>query len=191
MAPIAVRFAAPADAAAICTIYNQGIEDRVATLETELRDADERRRWLAARGTRYPVVVAESEGRTVAWASLNSFNPRPCYDHVADISVYVERSWRGRGVGRILLGRLVELGQELGFHKLVLACFPTNKAGVALYERMGFVPVGIYREQGLLDGQWLDVLIMEQLLADGPFSPACSRLAPRHPGTETLHVGAS
>jgi L-amino acid N-acyltransferase YncA len=164
MESMAIRFASLDDAPAICTIYNQGIEDRVATLETERRDPEERRRWLGSRGTRYPVVVAESGGQIVAWASLNSFNPRQCYDHVADISVYVERSWRGQGVGRVLLARLVELGRSLGFHKLVLACFPTNKPGVALYERMGFVPVGVYREQGMLDGQWVDVLIMEQLL---------------------------
>jgi len=159
-----LRLASAADAEQICRIYNQGIEDRVATLETELRDADERRRWLSSRGSRYPVVVAESGGRVVAWASLNSFNLRHCYDHVADISVYVERSWRGKGVGRMLLAHLVELGRSLSFHKLVLACFPTNKPGVALYERMGFVAVGVYREQGLVDGQWVDVLIMEQLL---------------------------
>jgi phosphinothricin acetyltransferase len=164
MESMTIRFASLDDAPAICTIYNQGIEDRVATLETERRDPEERRRWLGSRGTRYPVVVAESGGQVVAWASLNSFNPRHCYDHVADISVYVERGWRGKGVGRMLLARLVELGRSLGFHKLVLACFPTNKPGVALYERMGFVPVGVYREQGLLDGQWVDVLIMEQLL---------------------------
>ena len=168
MEPVTTRFADMADAPAIATIYNQGIEDRVATLETELRDADERRRWLSSRGPRYPVVVAERDGPTareiVGWASLNSFNPRPAYDHVADISVYVERSGRGTGVGRIMLGRLIELGRSLGFHKLVLACFPTNRAGVALYERMGFVTVGVYREQGLLDGQWVDVLVMEQLL---------------------------
>lgn len=164
MESIAVRFASLDDAAAICAIYNQGIEDRVATLETEGREPEERRRWLSSRGTRYPVVVAEAAGRIVAWASLNSFNPRHCYDHVADISVYVEREWRGRGVGRLLLGRLIELGRGLAFHKLVLACFPTNKAGVALYERMGFVPVGVYREQGLLDDRWVDVLVMEQLL---------------------------
>jgi L-amino acid N-acyltransferase YncA len=164
MEAIAVRFASLDDAPAICTIYNQGIEDRLATLETELRDPDERRRWLGSRGPRHPVVVAESGTQVVAWASLNSFNPRQCYDHVADISVYVERSWRGKGVGRMLLARLLELGRRVGFHKLVLACFPTNKPGVALYERMGFIPVGVYREQGLLDGQWVDVLIMEHLL---------------------------
>ena len=164
MEAIAVRFASLDEAPAICAIYNQGIEDRLATLETELRDPDERRRWLRSRGPRHPVVVAESGTQLVAWASLNSFNPRQCYDYVADISVYVERSWRGKGVGRILLAHLLELGRSVGFHKLVLACFPTNKPGVALYERMGFVPVGVYREQGLLDGQWVDVLIMEHLL---------------------------
>ena len=165
MESMTIRFASLDDAPAICTIYNQGIEDRVATLETEQRDPEERRRWLGSRGTRYPVVVAESGGQIVAWASLNSFNPRHCYDHVADISVYVERSWRGKGVGRGLLARLVELGRGLGFHKLVLACFPTNKPGVALYARMGFLPVGVYREQGLLDGRWVDVIVMEKLLS--------------------------
>ena len=164
MEAIAVRFASLDDAPAICAIYNQGIEDRLATLETEVRDPDERRLWLRSRGPRHPVVVAESGGQIMAWASLNSFNPRQCYDHVADISVYAERSWRGKGVGRMLLARLLELGRSVGFHKLVLACFPTNKPGVALYERMGFVSVGVYREQGLLDGQWVDVLIMERLL---------------------------
>ena len=184
MEPIAVRFASLEDAAAICAIYNQGIEERVATLETELRDPDERRRWLGTRGTRYPVVVAAAAGQIVAWASLNSFNPRPCYDHVADISVYVERGWRGKGVGRILLARLIELGRSLAFHKLVLACFPTNKAGVALYERMGFAPVGLYREQGFLDDQWVDVLVMEQLLQDSP-SPLEGEGAPEAP-----HIGS-
>ena len=164
MESMAIRLASLDDASAICTIYNQGIEDRVATLETELRDADERRRWLSSRGSRYPVVVAESGGGVVAWASLNSFNLRHCYDHVADISVYVERAWRGKGVGRVLLERLVALGRELGYHKLVLSAFPFNTAGVALYERLGFRTVGIYKEQGLLDGVWVDTIIMEKLL---------------------------
>jgi phosphinothricin acetyltransferase len=164
MGDIALRAAAPADAAAICRIYNQGIEDRVATLETELRTPAERRAWLGARGPRHPVIVAESGGEVVGWASLNAFNPRAAYDHVADLSVYVERGWRGRGVGRRLLERLVALGRELDYHKLVLAAFPFNRAGIALYERCGFREVGVYREQGRLDGRWVDTVVMERLL---------------------------
>ena len=164
MEDIAVRFATPGDAAAVAAIYNQGIEDRIATLETELRSADERRQWMAGRGARHPVIVAEQAGSVIGWASLNPFNPRPVYDHVADFSVYVERGWRGKGVGRRLLERLIALARQLGYHKVVLAAFPFNTAGMALYERLGFTTVGVYREQGWLDGAWVDVVIMEKLL---------------------------
>ena len=120
------------DADAICAVYNQGIEERVATLETEPRTPDERRRWLASHDARHPVIVAVSDGVVIGWASLNVFNPRDAYRHVADISVYVERAARGKGTGTALLGRLMELGREHGFHKLVLAGFPHNAAGLAV-----------------------------------------------------------
>jgi phosphinothricin acetyltransferase len=178
-----VRLATPDDAEAICRIYNQGIEDRLATLETELRTPAERRQWLAGRSPRHPVIVAEatepggtwtrpptaraehaSPRAIIGWGSLNVFNPRAAYRYVADFSVYVERAWRGKGVGRVLLERLIALGREHGYHKLVLSAFPFNQAGMALYERLGFRTVGIYREQGQLDGQWVDTVIMERLL---------------------------
>jgi phosphinothricin acetyltransferase len=165
MSAITVRRAGEDDIAVIATIYNQGIEDRVATLETELRTPDERREWLTARSERHPVLVAERDGRVIAWASLNRFNPRPAYDHVADLSIYVERDERGRGVGRALLPRVIDEARRIGFHKMVLAAFPTNERGMHLYEALGFRRVGIYREQGLLDGRWVDVIIMEHILA--------------------------
>jgi phosphinothricin acetyltransferase len=159
-----IRPATPVDAEAICTIYNQGIADRIATLETALRTPAERRDWLANREPRHPVIVADVDRTIVGWGSLNRFNPRDAYDHVADFSVYVERSWRGKGVGRRLLDRLIELARDLGYHKLALAALVHNKAGLALYTGAGFTPVGIYREHGQLDGRWVDVLIMEKLL---------------------------
>ena len=123
-----MRPATADDATAICEIYNQGIEDRLATLETEPRTPAERREWLEAKSARHPVIVAEHEGQIVGWGSLNVFNARPAYRHVADFSVYVERSWRGKGVGRVLLERLIELAREHGYHKLVLSAFPFNTA---------------------------------------------------------------
>ncbi|MGH7343184.1 MAG: arsinothricin resistance N-acetyltransferase ArsN1 family A [Candidatus Rokuibacteriota bacterium] len=162
-----VRPATNDDADAICRIYNQGIEDRVATLETELRTREERRQWLAARSPRHPVIVAERQDGTVAgWGSLNVYNPREAYRFVADFSIYVDRAARGHGVGRVMLTRLIELGRELGYHKLVLSAFPTNAAGMALYTKLGFRTVGIYKEQGRLDERWVDTIIMERLLDD-------------------------
>ena len=105
------------------------------------------------RGTRYSRL-----------GSLNPYNPRAAYRHVADFSIYVERAYRGRGVGKLVLTRLIELARELGYHKLVLSAFPFNAAGMALYVRQGFRTVGIFKEQGLLDGRWVDTIVMEKLL---------------------------
>src|SRR5215218_10404562 len=159
-----IRTATTADVPAITRIYNQGIRDRLATLETEERTPQERLAWLEVRDERHPVLVAEREGTVAGWGSLNVFNPRPAYRHVADFSIYVSREARGAGIGQALLGALIECAQDLGYHKLVLAAFPQNEAGMRLYTRFGFREVGIYREQGLLDGAWVDVVIMERLL---------------------------
>jgi phosphinothricin acetyltransferase len=160
-----IREATRDDAAAIAHIYNQGIEDRAATLETELRTPEERAEWLAARGPRHPVLVAvDSSGTVVGWSSLNPFNPRPVYDHVADISVYVAREQRGRGIGDALMSALEKRARALGYHKMVLAAFPTNAPGMRLYERHNFQTVGIYHEQGWLDDRWVDVIVMEKIL---------------------------
>jgi L-amino acid N-acyltransferase YncA len=165
MSSLSVRDATPEDAEAIARIYNQGIEDGNATLETALRTPEERRQWLTARGPRHPVIVAVREGgEVVGWASLNQFNPRAAYDHVTDISVYVAREWRGTGVGRVLLPALEERARQIGYHKLVLAGFPWNTPGMRLYERCGFTTVGIYHEQGQLGGRWVDVILMEKIL---------------------------
>ena len=166
MAELTVREATADDAAAIARIYNEGIEDRLATLETTPRSADERRGWLAARSERHPVLVAvSSDGdEVVGWASLNQFNQRPAYDHVADFSVYVDRAARGVGVGGVLLRALEDRAKWIGYHKLVLAAFPTNSAGMRLYQSRGFEIVGTYHEQGMLDGKWIDVILMEKIL---------------------------
>jgi L-amino acid N-acyltransferase YncA len=161
---VTTRMAAAVDADAISTIHNQGIVDRVATLDTAMRTPDGVRAWLAERSSRHPVIVAETGGLVVGWGSLNSFNARQAYDHVADFSVYVERQWRGRGIGSQLLDRLIELARAGSYHKMVLAALASNAAGIRLYERAGFSRVGVYREQGQLDGKWVDVLIMEKLL---------------------------
>jgi len=159
-----IRTATVDDADAIGEIHNQGILDRVATLDTATRTPEAVRAWLVGRGPRHPVVVAEVGGQLVGWGSLNSFNPRPAYDYVADFSVYVERSWRGKGVGRRLLDRLIDLAREAGYHKMVLSALASNDAGIGLYTSAGFSRVGIYREQGQVDGQWVDVVIMEKVL---------------------------
>ena len=159
-----IREATADDAAAICRIYNQGIEDRQATLETELRTPEERATWLAGHGPRHPVIVAEVDGEVIAWASLEPFNARRAYDHVVQFSIYVARERRGSGLGTAILREVEARARALGYHKLCLGALNRNVAGKALYARQGFREVGVYREQGMLDGQWVDTVVMEKIL---------------------------
>lgn len=161
------RFATLNDIPAIREIYNQGIEDRVATLETRLRTDEDMKEWLINRSDQHRVLVIQDDAKIVhAWASLNVFNSRCCYSGVVDISVYVRRNMRGKGLGKILLQNLIGVAREQGFHKLVLSTFKFNEAGQQLYKSVGFREVGTYIQQGILDGKWIDVTIMERLLQE-------------------------
>lgn len=160
------RAARREDVAAIARIYNQGIEDRVATFETEPRTTADIERLLDERAGRYPAIVVERENEVVAWASAGPYRARPCYDPIAEHSVYVDRDHRGSGVGRIALEALCAEAEQLGFLKLVSRIFPENIASLALHRRVGFREVGIYRRHGKLDGQWRDCVIVEKLLGE-------------------------
>ena len=150
----------------ITEIYNQGIEDRVATLETRLRDPKEMEAWLLNRSEDHKVlVIADEANQALGWASLNVFNTRCCYSGVVDISIYIKRSMRGKGLGKILLQSLIETAKTQGFHKLVLSTFGFNEGGRKLYQALGFREVGTYIQQGMLDGKWVDVTLMEKLLS--------------------------
>lgn len=161
---VVIRAATVADAAAIAEIYNEGILDRVATFETELRTPEERARWLTERDPRFVVVVAEVDGRVVGWAGLSPYSSRPCYRGVADHSIYIGRAARGRGVGARLLGGLIEAAEREGFWKLTSRLFLFNEASIALHRRLGFREVGVNEKHAQLDGRWLDTLTIERLI---------------------------
>jgi len=159
--PITTRPATPADAAAIAKIYNQGIEDRIATFETRPRTPEEITRWFDGV---HPIVVAEEAGQVVGFASTSSYRPRDCYSKTAEFSVYVGRDHRGRRVGRQALGALIEESRKAGLHKLVSRIFPENVASRAACRAAGFREVGVYKEHGQLEGEWKDCVIVERLV---------------------------
>lgn len=165
---LAIRSAGDEDIPAITNIYNQGIADRIATLEVDAKTEEDVKRWLLdERPTRYEVIVAESDGTIAGWAALRPYSHRCAYAGVADLSIYVERDARGKGVGEALLVALEERARHNDFHKIVLFTFPFNGAGQRLYQKRGFRDVGTFREQGTLDGRLVDVLIMEKILEAG------------------------
>ena len=164
MTDVHVRPAGLADAAAIAAIYNQGIVERIATLETEPRIVDQIAGWLGERARRYPVVVAERGGAVVAWASVGPYSERACYAGVVEFSIYVERAARGSGVGEATLQRLLEVCEQAGITKLLGKVLVENARSRRLCRKLGFREVGVHRRHGRLDGGWRDVVIVERLL---------------------------
>lgn len=133
----------------------------MATFETRLRSLEDVRAWFDGV---HPIVVVEDEESVVAFAATSSYRPRACYAGVAEASVYVARSHRRRGTGRIALEALIQASNEAGFWKLLSRIFPENAVSRDLVRRLGFREVGVYEKHGRLDGKWRDVVIVERLI---------------------------
>jgi len=155
------RAATPEDAEAIARIYNQGIEDRVGTFETQPRSAENVRAWFDGQ---HPIVVVEDADEVLAFAATSTYRPRDCYAGVAEFSVYVARERRGRGAGRLAMLALLHAAEAAGFWKLVSRVFVENAPSRALLGTLGFREVGVYEKHGQLDGIWRDVVIVERLI---------------------------
>lgn len=158
------RPARPADAGAVARIYTEGIEDRLATFETQPRTEDDVRPWF---DEGFPLVVVEDEGEVVAWASAPPYSrERDVYGGVAEFSVYVARAARGRGAGRVAMEALLAEAEARGLWKLVSRIFPENQASLALCRALGFREVGVHRRHAKLDGAWREVVVVERLLGE-------------------------
>ncbi|MBE7680100.1 arsinothricin resistance N-acetyltransferase ArsN1 family A [Paenibacillus sp. P13VS] len=164
MQKVFIRQAKMNDLPRILSIYNQGIEDRIATLETQTKDMLYIQKWFNEHQGRHVVLVAEVSDQVIGWASLNPYSHRCAYSGVADLSIYIHREYRGKGIGNTLLLELENEARKHNFHKIVLFTFPFNKAGQGLYQKSGYRTVGVFEQQGMMDGKLIDVMIMEKLI---------------------------
>ena len=157
MGDLTVRDATEADLPAILDIYNEAILNTTATFDIEPKTLDERRRWF--RETQHPhgIIVAEEGGEVLAWGALRTFRTKPAYRFTAENSVYVHARHRGRGIGRAVLARLVEMARERRFHSIIAGIAEENPASERLHAAFGFTLAGTEREVGYKFQRWLDV----------------------------------
>jgi len=161
MTGMTARLATLEDAPAIARIYNEGIEDRIATFETRARSPDDILPWFDGI---HPIIVVEDSSGVIAFGATFLYRPRDCYRGIAEVSLYVARDARRRGAGRVGMSALIDAAQQAGFWKLVSRVFPENVASRALIRSFGFREVGVYEKHGKLDGVWRDVVIVERLI---------------------------
>jgi phosphinothricin acetyltransferase len=158
-----IRSAKISDLNAITEIYNEAIQTTTATFDTEPKTEEEQKVWFDSHGTQYPIVVEESNGAVVGWASLSKWSDRCGYSGTAEISLYVKQEFRGKGMGRKLMEAIISEGRRVGLHTIIARIAEGNDVSVHLAESFGFRHIGVMKEVGRKFGRLLDVHLMQKV----------------------------
>ncbi|KAI0375749.1 GCN5-related N-acetyltransferase [Pilatotrama ljubarskyi] len=177
-----IRDVVAEDLPAILDIYNDQILHGTATFHTVPQPLSERAEWLVRlRGESYPCIVAEvmddsdadaSDGhsrgswRTVGWCNLWHYNVRPAYAGSAELSLYIHKDFRGKGIGEKLLQAMLVEAQKQGdrFHTIIAGVTTENTRTMNFWRKQGFELRGTLREVGRKFGRWLDVAYFQIFL---------------------------
>ena len=167
---VLIRPATAADAGAILEIYNLEVLTSTVTFDLIPRSPEAQAAWLAERTGAYAALVAEvpdhaGQAIVAGFGSLSQYRERAGYATTCEDSVYVHRDHQGAGVGSALLSALVARATDHGFHAVMAKVVGGHNASIALHRRAGFGIVGEEKEVGRRFGRWLDVVLMERLLA--------------------------
>jgi phosphinothricin acetyltransferase len=152
-----IRLARPEDAQVIQAIYAPVVISTPTSFELAPPTVEETRERIVEKLRTHPWVVYEAEARVVGSAYASSYRARAAYQWSVEVSVYLHEQWRGQGIGRALYTSLFALLRLQGFYSVYAGITLPNPASVALHERMGLRPVGIYHQVGYKLGAWHDV----------------------------------
>jgi len=160
-----LRPAQVGDAEELRTIYNREVLETTHTFDLEPRSLEQQKEWIRERDGAFGVVVAEIDDLVVGFASLSPYRPRPAYRTSVENSVYVAESARGTGVGRALMDELIDAATARGFHTIIARVSGGHEASIGLHHACGFQVIGTEREVGRKFGKWIDVVVMQRMLA--------------------------
>ena len=171
-----VRDATVDDMDAVRAIYNALFDTTTIAWTEEEQTAEQRLAWFQRQTERgFPVLVAcagdDGGGEVLGFAAYGDFRGAGKwlgYRYTVEHTIHVRRSHWGAGVGRLLLGALIERARAQGMHAMIAAIDGENESSMRLHERLGFVEVGRLPEIGLKFGRWLDLVLMQLILASAP-----------------------
>lgn len=157
-----IRPARLSDIATITDIYNDAGVGTTASYDLEPLTVANREAWFHERQAQdYPVLVAESDGRVVGYATYGRFRDKAGYDLTVEHSVYVDRNSRASGVGLMLMRALIDYARGRGIHVMVGALDGANEASIAFHAKLGFVEVARMPEVGRKFGRWLELVFVQ------------------------------
>ncbi len=165
-----IRRASEDDAASLCEIFNEAVQDHLDTFDDEPRSVDDQRLLAAAaeQDPKHPILVADVRNWIAGWASLGPYDNRISLDDIGEVSIYVRRTFRSYGVGRQLMRAVQEEAGKLGYRKLIGRILATNQDGLLLCRATGWREVGRHSAHARLCGGLHDVMIVEYLIPSTP-----------------------
>lgn len=164
-----IRPTTEADLPAITAIYQQAVREGTATFELEPPDlAEMTRRYRALIDGGYPYFVAILDGGVAGYAYAGAYRPRPAYRFTVENSIYLDPSFHRRGLGLLLLERLVSECEARGFRQMIAVIGDSANAGsIGVHTKGGFRMIGTHPSVGLKFGRWLDTVMMQRDLGEG------------------------
>ncbi len=156
-----IRTAEEKDIPAITEIYNHAIVHTTATFDTETKTLENRLEWFRQHSPKHSVIVAEYEGEIVGWASLSKWSDKMAYDSSVENSLYMAEKYRGKGVGKKLLEKLIEEGRKNGFHTIIARISDGNDVSLKMHYDLGFEKTGTLKEVGIKFGKLIDVHLLQ------------------------------
>lgn len=170
---ILVRPSADADIPALTAIYAHAVIHGTASFELEPPgEAEMARRRAALLADGYPYLVAEISGGVAGYAYAGAFRARPAYRATVEDSIYVAPARQGIGVGRALLGALIDACEAKGFRQMIAVIGDSDStASRKLHAAHGFRLAGVLEASGYKRGRWLDTVLMQRALGEGAASP--------------------
>src|SRR5688572_30902450 len=158
-----IRPATVNDQQAIMDIYNEAVINTAATFDTELRTMQKQMEWWEKHKKNHPVLVAEEQGKIAGWASLSPWSDRCAYDTTVEVSVYIHKDFRGRGIGSKLLEIVTLEGGKVGNHTVLSRITEGNESSIHIHEKFGYRHIGVMKEVGFKFGKFLDVNMMQYI----------------------------
>ena len=147
----------------ITEIYNEAVLTTTATFDTEPVSLDEQRIWFTEHSNKFPIFVAVEDDKVLGWISLSKWSGRCAYADTAEISVYIKDGFRGKGIGKMLIEKVMAEGKNAGLHTVIARIADESAASIKLHESAGFTHIGTMKEVGKKFGKLLDVHIMQKI----------------------------
>lgn len=154
-----IREMQPEDGEVVLKIFTEGIESQNATFDKEAPSWEV---WDTKHFNLCRWILEDENNEIVGWAAIQLVSNRDCFHGVAEVSIYLTAKVQGKGLGQMLLQKLILDSEEKEFWTLQSGIFPENEASIAVHHKLGFVTVGTREKIAQMNAKWRDIILLER-----------------------------